>query len=104
MREKRVPAERLRVVPFPINRPDLLRLYVPRGVTHYLTIYDIWGEEKRRPLEKLGSRVVVLQQAKITSGTHIRDVLRRGGDVSDLVPRFVARYIEENRELLAGTL
>ena len=42
------------IVPFPVNRPELYRFYVPLDGTFFLTIYDDWGQRKREMFESAG--------------------------------------------------
>jgi cytidyltransferase-like protein len=86
---------RVRVVPFPINKPYLLRFYIPRTAIHLITIYDEWGETKLQALEQCGYRVEILwrRNQKLTTGTAVRALLRDGRSIAGLVPAFVTRYI-----------
>lgn len=87
---------RIRLVPFPINRPELLMYYVPPEAVHFITIYDEWGEKKLRKLNGLGARVEVLwrREQKFTTGTEVRGRLSRGESIEQLVPSFVAGYLK----------
>jgi len=88
------------IVPFPINRPELLFNYVPADAKFYMTLYDGWSMEKKAELEKLGCRVEVMWQRrnedKFTSGTIVRERIIAGGSWQDLVPPFVFWYMTEN--------
>jgi cytidyltransferase-like protein len=83
----------LMVVPAPINTLSSLPQYLPRPeeATVFMTIYDEWGEAKKRKLEGLGYDVVTLwrrsMSERLTSGTRIRAQLRTG---TDEWKRFVA--------------
>lgn len=84
-----------RVVPFPISEPERLRQYVPSRGTHYLRVFDDWGEEKVRRLQGLGFDVVVLDpgaEKKLTA-SEVRLCMREGGPWQDLVPPAVAREL-----------
>jgi len=72
------------VVPAPVNEPDRLGQYLPPPdeATVFVTIYDEWGETKKRRLEALGYPVETLWRRtmaeRVTSGTEIRAALRAG--------------------------
>jgi nicotinamide-nucleotide adenylyltransferase len=87
--------ERVHVIPFPINEPDLWPAYVPENVTQYLRLFSDWGGEKLDRLRAAGYEVVILDEGaeKDVSGTAVREALRTGGDWEPLVPAGVARVI-----------
>lgn len=107
--EAGVPLTEFSVVPLPINRPELITHYVPRGAVYFLTIYDDWGREKHRRLQGLGLPTQVMwekpEQEKGITGTQVRDVIRNGGDWPSLVPAAVARLVRKWRlqERLSGS-
>ncbi len=55
-----VQREAFDIIPFPINRPDILLEYVPVDARYFMTIHDSWGEEKYQILTSLGLDVEVL--------------------------------------------
>ncbi|TXH77221.1 MAG: nicotinate-nucleotide adenylyltransferase [Lysobacteraceae bacterium] len=79
-----------RIVPFPINFPQLLRYYLPDGATHFLTIFDEWGRRKRAFLEQHGHKVHVLEESDINkkkiSSTEVRNRILKGQRWQELVP------------------
>ena len=87
--------ERVHVIPFPVNEPELWPAYVPDGVTQYLRLFSDWGGEKLDRLRAAGYEVVILDEGaeKDVSGTTVREALRTGGDWEPLVPAGVARVI-----------
>lgn len=74
------------VVPAPINTLSRLPQYLPppEEAAFFVTIYDEWGEAKKRKLEELGYDVVTLwrrsMSERLTSGTSIRAQLFTGAD------------------------
>ena len=104
-------ADDFTVVPFPINKLELLQYYVPEDATHFITIYDAWGYAKRDALKAFGFQVEVLWEndpsKKLTSGQEIRRRIAQGESWENLVPSAVARIIHtlklesRVRELLA---
>lgn len=87
-----------RIVPFPICVPELLPYYVPKHAEYLLTIYDDWGEEKRRRLEHLvgGVHVMWRRDWKFTTGTIVRTHIAEGREWRDLVPPATIRTILEH--------
>lgn len=100
MLEAGIPLSEFDIVPFPINRPELLFNYVPRDAKFYMTLYDEWSMEKKAELEKLGCQIEVMWQRKnedkFTSGTIVRERIIAGELWRDLVPEFVYQYMTEN--------
>jgi nicotinamide-nucleotide adenylyltransferase len=88
---------RVHVIPFPVNEPELWPAYVPEGVTQYLRLFSEWGGTKLDRLREAGHEVVVLDEGaeKEISGADVRAALREGGDWESLVPPGVARVIRE---------
>jgi cytidyltransferase-like protein len=86
----------VRVVPFPVNEPELWPAYVPDGVTQYLRLFSEWGGTKLERLRAAGYEVVVLDEGvdKGVSGADVRAALRDGGDWRSLVPPGTARVLD----------
>ncbi|MEH1164122.1 adenylyltransferase/cytidyltransferase family protein [Micromonospora sp. CPCC 205539] len=89
------------IVPAPINQLDRLTQYLPPPdqATFFVTIYDEWGESKKRRLEGLGYPVETLwrrtMEERLTSGTEIRTALRAGSsEWRRYVPARVAPLLE----------
>ena len=96
--EAGIPREGFEIVPFPIERPEILSNYIPLCATSFFTIYDEWGYEKLRRLGELGYGTHVLfdNKEKQMCSTDIRQSIKEGTDWKDLVPSAVYRYIVEN--------
>lgn len=96
---------RYRVVPCPLQRPELLPHYLPREAVHWVTLYDEepWGARKLELLRGAGYRAEVLWQrpTKGITATRIRQRLRRGEPLDGLVAPPVARYLESIPDLAA---
>jgi nicotinamide-nucleotide adenylyltransferase len=88
--------ERVHVIPFPVNEPELWPAYVPDGVTQYIRLFSDWGGMKLDRLRKAGYEVVVLDEGaeKEVSGADVRAAIRRGGDWERLVPPRVAAVLK----------
>lgn len=87
--------DRLHVVPFPVNEPDLWSAYVPEGITQYLRLFSEWGGEKSERLRAAGYEVVILDQGAVKelSGADVRAAMRSGAEWKSLVPQGVARVL-----------
>lgn len=98
LREAGIPAERLRIVPFPHSFPERLRYYAPPDALYLLTIYDEWGEVKLDRFKQLGLATEVMwrRSDKPISGTLVREAIAAGRDLAGLVPPAVCRVIKES--------
>lgn len=88
------------IVPFPINYPKMLFHYVPENAKYYITIYDQWGEKKKKLLESLGCDIEVMwhrtNAERFTSGTEVRRRIANGEEWANLVTPFVYEYVIKN--------
>lgn len=96
--EAGVKREDFEIVPYPIERPEILYNYVPLYATSFFTIYDQWGYEKLDRLKELGYGTVVLfdNREKNMCSTEIRQKIVDGTNWKDMVPNAVYKYIMEN--------
>jgi len=89
------------VVPFPINYPERIFHYTPQNAKYFMTIYDEWGYEKKKILEKLGCSIDVMWTKaiddKVTSGCEIRRLIADNKPWKHLVPEFTYNYIINNK-------
>ena len=88
------------VVPFPIEEPADLSEFIPSApeeVTHFMTIYDRWGDYKLRTLRSLGYSVEVMwrrtDSTRVASGTEVRRRMRSGEDWAELMTPGVADVV-----------
>jgi nicotinamide-nucleotide adenylyltransferase len=88
--------ERLHVVPFPVNTPELWEAYVPPDVVQYIRLFSDWGGTKLERLREAGFEVVVLDEGaeKELSGADVRAAIRDGREWEQLVPAGVADVIK----------
>lgn len=92
-----VPREDFEIVPYPIERPEILYNYVPLTATSFFTIYDKWGEEKLHRLSELGYGTVVIPRGeKGMCSTEIRTKIIKEEDWKNMVPEAVYNYIIDN--------
>ena len=96
--EAGVKREDFEIVPYPIERPEILYNYVPLSATSFFTIYDDWGYEKLHRLKELGYGTHVLfdTRKKAMCSTEIRQKIFDGDDWKQMVPNAVYEYIIEN--------
>mgnify|MGYP000023550557 CR=1 FL=1 len=93
----------VRVLPFPINRPDLWDHYAPADALHLLRVLEEWHEVKADRLREHGRRVTTIEAERTVSGTAIREVMatpndRPGGTTLEwrsAVPAPVAAVIDD---------
>lgn len=87
------------VVPFPVNRPEHYKYYVPMDAVFFLTIYDDWGRQKRKYFESLKLNVHVLweirPEEKGISGIDVRCRMADGLPWEQLVPGSVAALLKQ---------
>lgn len=96
-----VPREEFDIIPFPINRPDILLEYVPADARYFMTIHDMWGEEKYQILSELGLDVEVLWRRPLSekgiTGTEVRRKIGFYKQWDHLVPKSVYEYITDKK-------
>ncbi len=85
----------IRVIPFPVNEPELWPAYLPPDVTQFIRLFSEWGGTKLERFRAAGYEVVVLDEGaeKEISGAAVREAMRSGGDWEALVPAGVARVL-----------
>lgn len=85
------------VVPFPIQKPELCRYYVPEGTIHFIRVYSGWEAEKVCRLKAHGLTVEVLSrdEEKAASATEVRRLIRAGLAWEHLVPAAAVPIIRD---------
>lgn len=95
-----VKREEFEIVPFPMNRPDYILQYAPKDATYYMSISSEWGEERLKILTALGLDVEVLwrksEEEKGTTSAEVRELIVKGEEWRQLVPKTVYEYIQEH--------
>jgi len=85
------------VIKFNLNDIHSIVNSLPPNLLFFHTIYDSWGEEKRKLFESTGTTVKVLwhRKDKITTATNVRyHIAERDQDWQRFVPRPVVKIIE----------
>ena len=86
----------VRVLPFPINRPELWTDYAPADALHLIRVLEEWHEVKAARLRDRGRDVRTVEVDRTVSGTGIRESMAAGdGRWRDSVPAPVARVIDD---------
>ena len=106
--ENNIKAEEFDIVPFPIEKPELISAYIPDESVCIFTVYDEWGIEKVKRLSDLGYKTDILWQhvEKGISSSYIRQLIYEGKNWSQYVPRatydyFIKHHIDDRiRELM----
>lgn len=93
--------ERIRITPFPIETPDRLQDFIPRGCLCFTTLVNEWNNEKVKRLNDYGFPTAILgvstpDNMRVASGTEIRKLIRAGDPAwARFVPPAVAEIIIE---------
>lgn len=88
--------QRLRVIPFFLNSPEVWSEYFARDCVHYITILSDWEEEKALRIEAEGYTVVRRHKTRDVSATQVRRALDAGQPVDGLVPPATASIIRRS--------
>ncbi|GAA0202779.1 adenylyltransferase/cytidyltransferase family protein [Halobaculum roseum] len=70
----------VRVLPFPINRPELWEHYAPPDALHLLRVLEPWHEVKADRLREHGRAVRTIEAERTVSGTAIRESMAAEDD------------------------
>jgi nicotinamide mononucleotide adenylyltransferase len=91
-----IPSSDFAFVPFPIETPEKLQMFLPVSVPCLTTICEPWNEKKIEVLTETGYLVEVLwRKEKTISGTRIRQMIISGqGEWKELVPKATVRMVE----------
>ncbi|UIP01334.1 adenylyltransferase/cytidyltransferase family protein (plasmid) [Halobaculum sp. CBA1158] len=73
----------VRVLPFPINRPELWEHYAPVDALHLVRVLEDWHEIKVDRLREHGRTVHTTAAERTVSGTAIREAMAAGGRADD---------------------
>ena len=91
------PSKTHEVIKFNLNDIQPIIDKLPENLLFFHTIYDSWGEEKRKLFESTGTTVKVLwrRKDKITTATNVRyHLTERDRDWERFVPRPVVKIIQ----------
>ena len=86
-------------VPLPINIPELIKYYVPLDAIFFLTIYDEWGQQKKKCFQDLGLKIHVLWEVPLDkkglSSSDIRESMINGEKWEHNLPSSVIKLMKE---------
>ena len=87
------------IVPLPINIPELIKYYVPLDAIFFLTIYDEWGQQKKKCFQDLGLKIHVLWEVPLDkkglSSSDIRETMIKNGKWEHFLPSSVVNLMNE---------
>ena len=87
------------IVPLPINIPELIKYYVPLDAIFFLTIYDEWGQQKKKYFQDLGLKIHVLWEVPLDkkglSSSDIRETMIKNGKWEHFLPSSVVNLMNE---------
>jgi len=87
------------IVPLPINVPELIKYYVPLDAIFFLTIYDEWGQQKKKYFQDLGLKIHVLWEIPLDkkglSSSDIRETMIKNGKWEHFLPSSVVHLMNE---------
>lgn len=92
-----VKREEFEIIPFPIERPEVLLNYAPKDAVYYMSIVDEYEEEKLKITEGLDLKTEVLwrksPETKGVTGAEVRKNIADGEEWRKLVPKTVYQYV-----------
>jgi nicotinamide-nucleotide adenylyltransferase len=98
LKDDGVSPESFAFVPFPIETPTRLPLFLPISIPCYTTICEEWNKQKITVLQACGYDVRVLWERpdkKITGGAIRQDIMAGGSDWEKLVPKATVKAVRQ---------
>ena len=95
-----VKREEFEIIPFPVDRPDVLTQYAPADAVYYMSICGEWDREKEKILSSLGLKTEILwernAEEKGITGTELRALIAGDGSWRQYMPKAAAEYLTEH--------
>ena len=95
-----VKREEFEIIPFPVDRPDVLAQYAPADAVYYMSICGEWDREKEKILSSLGLKTEILwerdAEEKGITGTELRTLIAGDGSWRQYMPKAAAEYLTEH--------
>ena len=95
-----VKREGFEIIPFPVDRPDVLAQYAPADAVYYMSICGEWDREKEKILSSLGLKTEILwernAEEKGITGTELRALIAGDGSWRQYMPKAAAEYLTEH--------
>ena len=95
-----VKREEFEIIPFPVDRPDVLTQYAPADAVYYMSICGEWDREKEKILSSLCLKTEILwernAEEKGITGTELRALIAGDGSWRQYMPKAAAEYLTEH--------
>lgn len=95
-----VKREEFEIIPFPVDRPDVLAQYAPADAVYYMSICGEWDREKEKILSSLGLKTEILwerdPEEKGITGTELRALIAGDGSWRQYMPKAATEYLTEH--------
>ena len=95
-----VKREEFEIIPFPVDRPDVLAQYAPADAVYYMSICGEWDREKEKILSSLGLKTEILwernAEEKGITGTELRALIAGDGSWRQYMSKAAAEYLTEH--------
>ena len=95
-----VKRDEFQIIPFPVDRPDVLAQYAPADAVYYMSICGEWDREKEKVLSSLGLKTEILwerdPEEKGITGTELRALIAGDGSWRQYMPKAAAEYLTEH--------
>lgn len=95
-----VKREEFEIIPFPVDRPDVLAQYAPADAVYYMSICGEWDRKKEKILSSLGLKTEILwernAEEKGITGTELRALIAGDGSWRQYMPKAAAEYLTEH--------
>lgn len=95
-----VKREEFEIIPFPVDRPDVLAQYAPADAVYYMSICSEWDREKEKILSSLGLKTEILwernAEEKGITGTELCALIAGDGSWRQYMPKAAAEYLTEH--------
>ena len=95
-----VKREEFEIIPFPVDRPDVLAQYAPADAVYYMSICGEWDREKEKILSSHGLKTEILwerdAEEKGITGTELRALIAGDGSWRQYMPKAAAEYLTEH--------
>lgn len=95
-----VKREEFEIIPFPVDRLDVLAQYAPADAVYYMSICGEWDREKEKILSSLGLKTEILwerdPEEKGITGTELRALIAGDGSWRQYMPKAAAEYLTEH--------
>ena len=100
--EASIDLSRISIIPFHLYSPSKWQYYLPppNSITHFVRVFSDWENKKIALFKKHGFKVAVIDKGvkKSIEATHVRELMKSGGDWSLLVPKGTCKIINQIKD------